>query len=102
MLNIRDLRIDNSSLGEKMLLVDVRPAYEYQNGTKTEKLLGYRYEVCLPEHRMEKLNVRIDGQQQMEKPDGFVEVLFANLEVRAYESRNGVQFTATATNILLA
>jgi len=30
MLNIRDLRIDPASLGRKMLLVDVMPAYEYR------------------------------------------------------------------------
>ena len=28
MLNIRDLKIDNASLGQKMLLVEVVPAYE--------------------------------------------------------------------------
>ena len=32
MLNIRDLRIDPASLGEKMLLVEIIPSYEYKDG----------------------------------------------------------------------
>ena len=47
MLNIRDLRIDPASLGRKMLLVDVMPAYEYKDGKRTETVSGYRYVVCL-------------------------------------------------------
>ena len=44
------------------------------------KITGYRYVVCLVEHRLEKLRVRIDGPQLMESPDSFVEVLFSDLE----------------------
>ncbi len=102
MLSLRDVRIDPSSLGEKLILVDVKPAYEYAGGNRTDKLLGYRYEVCLPEHRLEKLKVLIPGPQQLEMLEDFPEVLFADLEVRAYESKTGVQFTATATSIVLA
>ena len=76
MLNIRDLRIDPASLGRKMLLVDVMPAYEYKDGKRTETVTGYRYVVCLTEHRLEKLSVRIDGPQLMEKHEGFVDVEF--------------------------
>ena len=68
MLNLRDLRIDPASLGSKMLLVDVMPAYEYKDGKRTETVIGYRYVVYLAEHRLEKLSVRIDGPQLMEKP----------------------------------
>jgi hypothetical protein len=75
MLNLRDLRIDPASLGRKMLLVDVMPAYEYKDGKRTETVSGYRYVVCLAEHRLEKLSVRIDGPQLMEKPEGFVDVI---------------------------
>ena len=34
MLNIRDLRIDPASLGEKKLLVEIIPSYEYKDGAK--------------------------------------------------------------------
>ena len=73
MLNLRDLRIDPASLGRKMLLVDVIPAYEHKDGKRIETVTGYRYVVCLVEHRLEKLSVRIDGPQQMEQPKDFVD-----------------------------
>ena len=99
MLNLRDLRIDNASLGRKMLLVEVVPVYTYQDGKRTENVSGYRYVVCLPDHKLEKLGVKIDGPQQMEQPDGFVEVKFEELEVTAYEMQGKVQFTAKAKSI---
>lgn len=99
MLNIRDLRIDPASLGTKKLLVDVAPAYEYKDGKRTDTVTGYRYIVALPAHSLEKIGVRIDGKQLMEKPEGFIEVEFADLEVTAYESQGHVQLTAKATGI---
>lgn len=99
MLNIRDLRIDNASLGRKMLLVDVVPTYTYQDGKRTDDIGGYRYIICLPEHKLEKLGVKIDGPQQMEQPDGFVEVEFDGLEVTAYEMQGKVQFVAKAMGV---
>ena len=90
MLNIRDLRIDPASLGTKKLLVD---------GKRTDTVTGYRYIVALPAHSLEKIGVRIDGKQLMEKPEGFIEVEFADLEVTAYESQGHVQLTAKATGI---
>ena len=98
MLNLRDLQIDPASLGRKMLLVDVMPAYEYKDGKRTETVTGYRL-VCLAEHRLEKLSVRIDGPQQMEQPEGFVDVEFTDLVVTGYESQGKLQFTAKASGI---
>ena len=102
MLNVRDLRIDPASLGEKKLLVEIIPAYEYKNGSKTNNIIGYRYVVALPKHNLEKISVRIDGELLMDKPEGFVEVEFENLEVIAYEMRGNVQISAKATGISLA
>ena len=102
MLNIRDLRIDPASLGEKMLLVEIIPAYEYKDGVKTNNIIAHRYVVALPKHNLEKIGVRIDGEQLMDKPEGFVEVEFENLEVFAYEMRGTVQISAKATDIKLA
>lgn len=100
MLNIRDVKIDVASLGAKKLLTGVTPAYEYQNGKRTETVTGYRYEIALPSHNLDKLNVRIDGKQLMDAPeDGFVEVEFNGLEVGAYEKDGHVFFSAKATGI---
>ena len=99
MLNIRNLRIDPASLGEKKLLVDIAPAYEYKDGRRMDTVTGYRYIVALPEHGLEKLGVKIDGRQFMEKPEGFAEVEFSGLEVFAYESQGRTQISARAEGI---
>ena len=101
MLNIRNLKIDPTSLGEKMLLVDITPASEYKDGRRLDTVTGYRYIVALPEHGLEKLGVKIDGKQLLDKPDGFVEVEFDGLEVFAYEAQGKTQISARATGIIL-
>ena len=99
MLNIRDLRIDPASLGTKKLLVDVAPAYEYKDGKRTDTVTGYRYSVALPEKGLDKVDVRIDGQQQAEAPNGYVEVRFDGLEVFIYWSKGEYHVGAKATGI---
>ena len=101
MLNIRDLKIDPASLGAKKLLVDITPAYEYKDGRRSETVTGYRYIVALPEHGLEKIGVKIEGRQLLEKPEGFAEVEFSGLEVFAYESQGKTQISAKATGISL-
>ena len=102
MLNIRNLRIDPASLGAKKLLVDVIPAYEYKDNQRTDKVTGFRYVAALPEHGLEKIGVRIDGRQLLEKPEtDFPEVSFDNLEVSVYVSNGQPQVTAKASGIQL-
>lgn len=100
MLSIRDVKIDVASLGAKKLLTDVQPAYEYKDGKRTDTITGYRYEVALVSHNLDKLSVRIDGKQIMEAPEGgSVEVEFTGLDVGAYQKDNQVFFSAKATGI---
>lgn len=102
MLNIRDLRIDPASLGVKKLLVDIAPAYEYKDNKRTDTVTGYRYTVALPEHGLDKLGVKIEGKQLMEKPEGFAEIEFTDLELFVYMSDGKPMVSAKATGISLA
>ena len=101
MLNIRDLKIDPASLVAKKLLVDITPAYEYKDGHRSDTITGYRYIVALPEHGLEKIGVKIEGRQLLEKPEGYAEVEFSGLEVFAYESQGKTQISAKATGVSL-
>lgn len=101
MLRIQDMIIDPRSLGGKFWLVDVAPAYEYKNNTRTDNVTGYRYTVALPEKGLEKINVRIDGKQLAEKPDGFAEVAFDGFEVFCYWMNGQPQVGARATGVRL-
>ena len=101
MISIRNLKIDPASLGTQKLLVDIVPAFEYKDNKRTDNLTGYRYVVALPDHGLEKLSVKIEGKQRMEKPEGYVEVEFVGLEVSVYMSGGQPQVAAKATGISL-
>ena len=49
-MKITDLIIDPRSLGNKLWLVEVTPAYEYgKDERRTDTITGYRYSVALPD-----------------------------------------------------
>lgn len=100
-MKITDLIISPTSLGKKLWLVDVAPAYEYQNNRRTDTVTGYRYSIAMPEKGLDKINVRIDGEKRMDAPDGYVEVRFDDLEVFIYWSQGQPQVGAKATGIHL-
>lgn len=84
-ININDLRIDTRSLGEQKLLIDVLPIAEYKDGERTSMVSGYKYVIALPAHKLEKISVKIDGPQKMQpSQDGYKNVEFTDLEIRAY------------------
>ena len=101
-MKITDLMIDPRSLGDRLWLVGVSPAYEYQNDRRTDTVIGYRYTVVMPEKGLEKINVRIDGKRQMETPDSYVEVCFDDLEIYLYWSKGQPQVGARDKGIHLA
>lgn len=98
-MKITDAIINPSTLGNKLWLVEVTPAYAYQGNHRTDTIIGYRYTVALPERNLDKISVRIDGAKRMDAPNGFVDVKFENLEVFIYWSRGEYQLGARATNI---
>lgn len=108
MLKITDLKIDPKSLGQTMLLADISPVYEYKDGSRTENLIAYGYDIVLPAHKMEKLRVKVSHKTPIvniekgeEIPIG-ANVQFTNLEVGSYFSKTqGVSITAKADNITL-
>jgi len=99
-MRVQDLIIDpRRSLGNKLWLCNVMPAFEYKNGSRTDNIVAYRYEIALPERNLDKISVRIDGQQLLEAPNGFVEVKLEGLELSIYWSNGNYQVGAKATGI---
>ena len=95
-MKLSDLIIDPRSLGSKLWLVNVYPAYEYQNNKRTNNVLGYRYSVSMPEHSLDKVDVLVEGEKRMEAPNGYVEVQFDGLEVYLYWSDKMKQYQVGA------
>lgn len=99
-MDIKNIVIDaQKTIGKNVLLVDVIPAFEYKNGRRTENVVGYRYEIAMPEHKLEKIGVKIDGNQRMEAPNGAVPVRFDDLELYLYWSQGSYQVAARAKGI---
>ena len=82
-MKITDLIIDSKSLGSKLWLVEVSPAYEYQNNRRTDTVLGYRYTVALPDKCLDKINVRIDGEKRMDTPCVLTAWRYSSIGARA-------------------
>lgn len=101
-LGITDLVIDPRSLGNKLWLVDVTPVYEYKDNRRTDNITAYRYTVAMPEKNLDKIGIKIDGKQLIEKPDGYAEVKFTDLEVFIYWLNGQPQVGAKATGISFA
>lgn len=99
MLKPSDMKISLDSIGSKLLLVEVKPKYEYAGAQRTDKIVGYGYTVVLPEKAFEKLTVRIDGKQLMDAPNGYTEVHFDGLELFIYWSQGQYNVGARATGI---
>lgn len=98
-MKITDLIIDPASLGNQLWLVGISPAYEYRNNRRTDKITGYRYTVAMVDKGLEKINVKIDGEQLMDEPNGYIPVEFVGLELYIYFAQGQPAVGARAKGI---
>lgn len=98
-MQITNLKLNANCVGKKMLLVDVVPCYIYKDGHRTNEIEGYRYVVALPDVGFDKLGVKIEGQQLIEKPDSYIDVSFEGLELFVYWRSGSYDVGATASGI---
>lgn len=101
-LQVTDLEIDPRSLGNMFLLVEVRPAYEYKDGKRTDEITGYRYVCALPKHKMEKIGVKIEQKVpliELEEEEDMKAVMFTGLTVGTYFANGTVNVSAKADGI---
>lgn len=85
MTTLSTINVAPKELGNIRILVGVKQNIEYRDGKPTGKVIGYKYEVVLPEHAYDRLDVKINGAQQMElAPGETCSVTFDNLTVRPY------------------
>ena len=98
-MRLTDLKIDLSSIGSKYWLVEVLPVYAYENGRKTDTISAYRYMIALPDCNLEKIGVKVEGKKQLETPNGYIEVMFTDLELFIYWANGDYQVGAKAQGI---
>lgn len=99
-MDSKKLRINPSSLGDKLLLTAVVPYKRYENGNATDEVEGYRYVVACTAHNLDKISVKIPGKQLLDDPaGGYPTVVFTGLEIRPYVMNGQLGLTATATSV---
>lgn len=99
-MKITDAKIDTKqTLGTEYLLTEVHPIYVYANGQRTDQVSGYRYTLILPQRKLDRIDCRIDGPQQLDAPDTYIPVTLDGLEVSIYWSRRDYALTAKAAGI---
>lgn len=104
MLRVTDCNIDPASIGTRNILTEIRPAYVYSNGERTNNIDGYRYTIAIPTLGFKKLSVKIEHQTPLfnleleEIPMG-TEVEFTGLEIGTYFSKGQVNLSAKAQSI---
>ncbi|WP_102342542.1 hypothetical protein [Galactobacillus timonensis] len=97
-MEIRKVLKDPAEMGE-MWLTRVRGVYSYENGSRTDKVIGYKYTIVFIDQDGDAADFKILGEKQMENPDGHVEVELIEPEWVPYTMNNRVQLAARAKGI---
>ena len=103
-MDINHIVIDtNKTVGNTTILVGVTPAFEYVDGVRKDNIVGYKYELVLPDRLYEKLVVKILGEKRVELADDGVPqaVALDGLTMSLYWTPQGDKVSATADNIKL-
>lgn len=107
--NIQRVIVAPQTLGDRLRLYGIYPAYEYKDGKKTTNLIGYTYLVACSGLGGEQLGVRIPGKQMLDQSAIDHLVAFDDLNLQIYPSyERGVQgiaaigIKATAKNISIS
>lgn len=102
-MNLLSIVIDSEkTVGNNLLLTDIRPYYEYDgNNQRLDKISGYKYEVTLPERKFEKISVKISGNQRVSLDEScdYLPVVFEDLQLKLYWSPHGYNISAVASNV---
>lgn len=104
-MDINHVIIDASqTVGKNLVLVDVAPIKAYIDGRRTDETTGHRYTVAMPDKAFDKLVVKIDGEQKLDKPaeGNYPKVVFVGLELNLYWTPEGYKVGAKADDIMLA
>lgn len=105
-LQLRNLKPDvAATVGDTLLLTDIRPTYRFDNNMRTNDVIGTTYEVLLADRQYLQLRVKIPGQRQIDLAvlDGQtprVRVIGLELTPYAINGRTGVSAKAESIEII--
>ena len=104
-LNVRDLVINvRETIGDNLILTEIHDAYEYQNGVRTDKVIGQAYTVLLPQRGYAALTVKVPGARKLDVDLGagnMIRVRFQGLVIKPYAISGRTGVSAKADSIVI-
>lgn len=104
-MKLNEIVVDGfKTLGKEMILVSQNPYFDYEDGKRTDRISGYKYEVVLPEKSFEKVSIKIESLEPAfsdSEIQGNIRVAFDGLKVKLYQDfrTNQVKLTCQAQKI---
>ncbi len=98
-MKLTEVKINNSTLGSNLKVVETKPIYEYADGKRTTNISGYKYTVVMPERGYDRIEVKIDGSLQLEVVGNPIDVTFDGLELYIYWYNGSYTLGAKAVGI---
>lgn len=98
--------VKNFSKGGDVYAVSARPAVKYENGKRTDTVIGLSVTVVFPKNHFDTLVVTIADPVDrvsalIERDDGPVRVAFENFSARPYVADRQLKFTAHADRLIV-
>lgn len=96
------LSIEQIAGSDIVLVIDVREAYKYENGKRSDALDGYRHTAVAPDNKFEQFTVKtakafITPEQLAAAKGGVVKVRVKGFKGRFYRSRETHDYLLTST-----
>ena len=105
-MNVKNIKPSKESLtnGGGMILTDVRPAYEYKDGKRTDKVVGLKVATVLEKNAYDTLTVTVANPVDtlsavLEKAEAPVYVDFEGFTARIYTINGRVDVSAKADSV---
>lgn len=94
------------TLGGRMILAEVRPAFDYKDGQRGNKVTGLKVTVALEKNGFDTLTVTVSNPEDrlsslLEKGDGPVYVDFVNFTARLYTMNGRTDISAKADSVIV-
>ena len=80
-------------------LTGVREAYLYENGVKTNTVVGYKYRIVFIDMYAEVVDFKIMGEKLMDDPNGHIEVKLVDPVWVPYVMNNRINVVGRASGI---
>lgn len=104
-LDVRDLVIDvRETIGDDLILAEVRDVFEYQDGVRTDTVIGQAYTVLLPQRGYATLTVKVLGARKLDvdpASGNMIRVRFVGLVIKPYAIQGRIGVSAKADDVVI-